>query len=56
MDSGTSAIKLTHHLHKTWTEEKTSKAAYHGHVDIVWIAGIVIRTACCFGRLGVACA
>lgn len=37
-------------------EVKTSKAAHHGHVDIVWIAGIVICAARCFSRLGVTCA
>lgn len=31
------------------------RGPYHGHVDVVWIAGIVIRSASCLGCLGVAC-
>lgn len=31
------------------------RGPYHGHEDVVWIAGIVIRSASCLGCFGVAC-
>lgn len=45
----------------TWTHiplphscsDEKRQDSYHGHVDIVWIAWIIIRTACCFSRFQV---
>lgn len=51
--SGTNSNKVIHHALKTLTLD--IKVSYHGHVDIVWIAGIVIRSASCLSCLGIAC-
>lgn len=36
--------------------DRDQGAAYHRHVHVVWVAGVVIRTACCLSRFGVSCA
>lgn len=38
------------------TNDKEQRAAYRRHVHIVWVAGVVIGTACRLSRFGVTCA